>query len=407
MEDRMKWHKTKFSGVRHREHPSRKHGLKKDLYFTIRYQADGKRREEGLGWSSGGWTAEKAALELAKLKAAHTIGEGPTRLNEKREIKQARQKREEQDKLTFAQFFEQRYFPVAKLTKKPETYRKEMEHFTNWINPGIGDLPLRQVHPLNIEKLKKTVLDAGKAPRTLQYIFATIRQTWNMARRDGLIERESPTKQVKLPRIDNQRLRYLTHGEADALLDHLRIRSPQVHNMALLSLHCGLRAGEIFNLIWGDVDLDKGTLILRDTKAGRTRVAFMTDEVGAMLNELKRGKHSTLVFPDKKGNRITKPSKTFDRAVSELGLNDGITDRRQRVVFHTLRHTFASWLVENGTDLYPVKLLLGHSTMSMTERYSHLRQDTLQRVIKNLQQKIKRARGEKKVTSISKGEWSE
>jgi integrase len=63
--------------------------------------------------------------------------------------------------------------------------------------------------------------------------------------------------------------------------------------------------------------------------------------------------------------------------VAELGFNKGITDARQKLVFHSLRHTFASWLVQRGTPIYEVAKLLGHSTVRMTERYSHLAPDTV------------------------------
>jgi len=62
--------------------------------------------------------------------------------------------------------------------------------------------------------------------------------------------------------------------------------------------------------------------------------------------------------------------------VKDLGLNDGITDRRQKLVFHSLRHTFASWLVQMGKPLYTVSQLLGHSDLKMTMRYAHLAPDT-------------------------------
>jgi len=67
-----------------------------------------------------------------------------------------------------------------------------------------------------------------------------------------------------------------------------------------------------------------------------------------------------------------------------MGFNRGITDQRQKVVFHTLRHSYASWLVEAGTDIYSVKELLGHGTIAMTERYSHLSPESLQNAVKRL-----------------------
>jgi len=162
--------------------------------------------------------------------------------------------------------------------------------------------------------------------------------------------------------------------------------------MSLLSLHTGMRAGEIFNLQWGHVDFERGFINIVDTKAGRNRTAFMTGEIKTMLKNLYgEGKeHGAFVFTAKDGKQIKEISTSFDRVIKDLGWNINATDPRQRVVFHTLRHTFASWLVEAGTDLYTVKELMGHSTLAMTERYSHLGANTLQNAVKNLEKKMKR-----------------
>jgi integrase len=205
-----------------------------------------------------------------------------------------------------------------------------------------------------------------------------------MAKRDGLVSADTPTKPVKVPKFDNKRLRFLGREEAENLLANLKERSQQVHDMALLSLHCGLRAGEIFNLCWGDVDVNRGTLTLRNTKSGKTRTAYMTERVKNIFTNLVREDHDALVFPDRNGMKIKDISHAFDRAVDELALNNGISDPRQKAVFHTLRHTFASWLVENGTDLFTVKELMGHSTLVMSERYIHVGQNALQAAVRNL-----------------------
>lgn len=422
-----KWTSTKFQGVRYRIHPTRKHGVKPDRYFVIRYQADGKRKEEKLGWSSEGWSAEKAALTLAELKKAHTTGEGPSRLVDKREKERLRQEEEQREKerlekenVTFGQYFSDTYASISKRSKKIESYRREEQHFNAWIKNVIGDLPLKDIAPFHIEKIKKNMITAKMAPRSIQYAFATIRQIWNMAKRDGLVTTDSPTKQVKIPKFDNKRLRFLNRNEAEELLNNLRERSIQVHDMALLSLHCGLRAGEIFNLSWDDVDINRGTLTLRDTKSGKTRMAFMTEQVKSIFKKLEQEKrekekdqqeehenenpeNEKIVFPDRNRKKIKEISHAFDRTVDALGLNNGIADPRQQVVFHTLRHTFASWLVENGTDLYTVKELMGHSTLAMTERYSHLGQNTLQNAVMNLGKKLLN-KEQQKVINIEKVE---
>ncbi len=82
--------------------------------------------------------------------------------------------------------------------------------------------------------------------------------------------------------------------------------------------------------------------------------------------------NSPLVFPSRVGNVRDEISKVFPKAVAELGLNDNATDHRDKVVFHTLRHTFASWLAQKGVPLHTLAGLMGHKTTIMTQRYAHL-----------------------------------
>jgi len=81
---------------------------------------------------------------------------------------------------------------------------------------------------------------------------------------------------------------------------------------------------------------------------------------------------------------LTKLPRAYRQAVNKLGLNDGVTDPRNKVVFHTLRHTFASWLAIQGTPIYTIKELMGHKTLSMTERYSHLSPDAKREAVEKL-----------------------
>ena len=362
----VKWKQSKFQGVRFYEHESRRHGVRMDRYFAIRFQHEGKRREEGLGWASEGWTERKAALELAKLKEAAKTGEGPARLEEKRRLAQAKrqaqaeeQKRQAVEALTFDEFWRETYFPQAKRDKTPRSWQREDQFFRLWLVPVLGGQPIKAVSPLHLERVKKNMTDAGRAPRSIHYCLAVVRQVFNHARRLGLFQGEPPTSKVKSPKTDNRRLRFLTQEEASDLLAALDEVSPTTRDMALLSLHSGMRAGEIFGLTWADVDLKQGLLTLRDTKSGRTRHAYMTKAVKAMLKSLSRGKPDELVFPARTGERRVQISQAFRRVVEAQGLNEGLSDSRQKVTFHTLRHTYASWLVMQGTPLYTVQRLLG------------------------------------------------
>lgn len=165
--------------------------------------------------------------------------------------------------------------------------------------------------------------------------------------------------------------------------------------MALLALHCGLRAGEIFSLTWDKVNLPKGELLLIDTKNGESRISYLTDETLAMLRQRSMNcQHKRLVFVSTSGKEKTLKSYThipvtFSRAVKEIGLNEGATDPRDKIVFHSLRHTYASWLVENGASLPIVRDLMGHKNLIMTSRYSHVSAEAQKDAVKALNQAMK------------------
>lgn len=403
----VKWIKAKSPGVRFREHESRKHGVRFDRYYSIRYKLNGKDKEEGLGWASQGWTEQKAVERLAELKQNQRTGEGPQSLAEKREIaeqkkiaKQEELKRKENESLSFSDIFINEYFPIAKQDKTKRAWATEESLFNVWINPIIGKMPLKAIAPIHLEKIKKIMGDSGRSPRSIAYALSLIRQVYNFSRRHALFNGTWPgtDQAVKIPKKDNRRERFLTHEEAETLLIALKNKSQNVHDMALISLHCGLRASEIFALTWGAVNMEKGTLFIKDPKNRRNRYAFMTTKVKAMLEEKIAGKRNHFIFPARpaqKGEEAKKQvdriSKTFFRVVESLKLNEGVDDPRQKVLFHSLRHTYASWLVQDGVDLYTVKELLGHERIEMTERYSHLSPLAFRSAVKTLESGIERA----------------
>ncbi|MFZ7127542.1 MAG: tyrosine-type recombinase/integrase [Desulfobacterales bacterium] len=386
------WIKTSFPGVRYRKHPSRKHGKKFDQYFSIRYKLAGRDKEEGVGWASHGHTATSAHAALAELKHNQRLGTGPQTLAEKRQLEEEEKKAAEQEKeaeairnITWAEVWE-KYLEHSEATKSKNSVRTE-KILAAWIGKGVSEsTPICSVSPFHLEKIRSAMTKAGKSARTIQYALGTVRAVINYAKRNDLFDGDNPVGKIRMPSFDNRKMRFLTHDEASLLLEKLAGTSLDVHDKALLSLHAGLRLGEINSLTWADTDLERGLLTLRNTKNGKTRAAFLTDQAKAMLKARRQedANPTDLVFPARGGEKSYWTSATFARTVKAMGLNEGITDRRQKVTFHTLRHSFASWLVENGTDLFVVKELLGHSDFRMTSRYSHLGQNTLQSAVGSL-----------------------
>ncbi|MFC1513123.1 tyrosine-type recombinase/integrase [Thermodesulfobacteriota bacterium] len=391
------WIKSKYPGIRYREHATRRHGVrnKPDRYITIFYKLDKKMVQESCGWASQGMTEKKAVGWLAELQENHRRGVSPRTLREKRALaeteRQVQTEIEEQAKrvnLTFNEVFNTHYIPhIQRNRRNANSWQRDASLYRLWIGPAISNKSLAEIAAFDLERIKTNMARAGRAPRSIEYALAIVRQVFNFALAHDLYLGKNPagpTGKVKRPTVDNKRQRYLSRQEATDLLAELTTRSRKVHDMSLLSLHTGMRAGEVFSLTWADVDFAGGGLLLKDTKSNKNRPAFMTETVKTMLQTQPQGTPSDLVFPGRNGKQIVQISDCFNRSIDKLGFNDGIDDRRQRVTFHTLRHTFASWLVENNTDIYLVQKLLGHSDLKLTARYAHVGENALRAAVRGL-----------------------
>jgi len=390
-----KWKKTKYKGVRYYDHPTRKHGLKFDRYLAIRYQKDGKRIEEGIGWTSEidpednqFWTEAKAALVLERLRGAakHGKKEAPARISEQRKIEAHRRKAEqeaqdqaEKNNITFGRFITETYLPQRKLDKKAKTHEIEKMLYDRHLKEFLENVPLPEVKSDHLEDIKRSMVSKKLSDRTIQYALQVIRQVFHTAKKKHVYEGESPTSAVHWPKPDNMKLRYLSIDEAEKLLAALADKSQSLHDQALLSLHCGLRFGEIAALTWSCVNLKNGTLAILNAKTG-SRTAYLTERAKEMLDVQVKGKPNELIFPKRTGKKdgvMVQSSKTFNRVVDKLKLNKGVTDRKQRVTFHTLRHTYATHLYESTHDLYLTQRSLGHATGTMTARYAKMSESRL------------------------------
>ena len=371
-------------GVRYREHPTRKHGRRPDRYWSIYYWLNSKDVCEGVGWWSAGVTQAECERILARLKENQRWGQGPLTFKEMRRSpgEQGVDIGTEDEGLTLAAFFERDYLPKARMNKAPFTVYKETGQIRTWLAP-LADMPLKSITTADLENLVVAPMQtAGKSPRTIKFATDTFCVVWNTAKSLSLVSGDNPVTNVKRPRQDNKRVRFLSRAEATELLAVLKERSMDVHDLAVLSLFSGLRLGECLALTWAEVDFDNGLIFVKDTKTGRNRHAYMIDKIQEMLNRRQGGQKKTAhVFSKIKQANFWK---IFSQAVNDLGFNDGITDRRQRLVFHSLRHTFASWLVQMGKPLYTVSQLLGHSDVKMTMRYAHLAPDTQRAAAKDL-----------------------
>jgi len=382
--------KTKFVGVRYREDPNKRFQGRADRYYFIRYQK-GKQVEEGVGWASEGMTPQQASNIRGEIVANIRSASGPMSLKEKREAEFGKRELKARENLPFNKLVAD-YLDWAKSNKA--SWQDDRTRYNKHIKPVFGNESIKKITPLDLEKLKRTLKKKDLAPATIKQCLVLVRQMFNKAIAWGKFSGDNPFKNAtlnnrKLLEVpDNRRIRFLEPEQAYSLLDELANKSPLVHDMALLSLHTGMRRGEVFSLTWQDIDFKNGIIQIKDTKSNRNRQAFMTKEVKAMLKTRKKSESGVgHIFQNKNGGGIHHVYKVFDRTVEALGFNKGFKDTRDRVVFHTLRHTFASWLAANGTPLLAIKELGGWQSLDMVERYAHLAPDQKREAIKNLEEK--------------------
>lgn len=352
--------KTRFTGVYTRKSEARRYQGKPDECYDISYrQPDRRFIWEKIGWKSEGYTASMASEIRSERLRDMRHGKMPSVRGKSREM-------------TFGQawtlYYEKHLAPRhASNRKHPDQSRYERH-----LGPRFADTPLSSITALDLERLKTDLMRAGQSPQSVKHALAQIRRVYRKMIAWEQWFGRVPTDKVDMPEFDNKRHRWLTPEEADQLLTELKRRSVQWHNISLMSLHTGMRAGEIFALKGQDVRLDSGEVhVLHSRKHSESRTVYMTPTVHSMLKELSI-EPGRPVFPSRNGARIREVSATFTRSVNALGFNKGVDDSRARVVFHTLRHTFGSWLAQAGVPLYDIGELMGHAGEETTRRYAHL-----------------------------------
>ena len=161
---------------------------------------------------------------------------------------------------------------------------------------------------------------------------------------------------------NNRRHRYLSVEEADKLVN--ACISPRVRAVVILALHTGMRLGEILNLRIRDIDFPTGLILIRDSKNSEPRHIPADATVVDLLTNYPRHPDFDLVFATTNGTKLKGVRDGFKNACNRAGISD--------LHFHDLRHTFASQWMMAGGDLYLLKEILGHKSIVMTQRYSHL-----------------------------------
>lgn len=254
----------------------------------------------------------------------------------------------------------------------PKSSKDVLRHL-NWWKSKLGNHVLTRVTPEIIAQHRKELMEgitskrSKRSPATVNRYMASLSMVFSYVVKECGWIPVNPMVRVSKLKESRGRERILSKEECDQLLISCeKSKNALLLPIVVLAITTGMRQGEILNLNWSDVDLEKGILFLRDTKNGRSRSVPV---VGAAIGFLKdlfehRNLHVPFVFPSKKRfGRIT-IRKAWEEALSRCGISD--------LRFHDLRHTFCTYAAKAGASNLQLRAAMGHQTSQMTDRYTHL-----------------------------------
>jgi integrase len=254
------------------------------------------------------------------------------------------------------------YLEYVKTNWAPKTY-SNYEAILNAFSKWLGRKKLGEISASDLEKYKNTK-KGSIGDQTINIHVRAIKTALGLAMKWGKIK-EHPFKNVKQIRTQKKSTPSLQKDEY--LLLRSKIQEQWLINIIDFDILTGLRLGELSNLKWSDIDMDKGIMKIESddeyrVKHGKMRTLPLHDEANAILTKLDRlGEY---VFVKEDGTRppsqfISKKFKSYIRAA-------GLPEEYH---FHSLRATFGTWCANNGMSGYTLQNLMGHSSMKVTESY--------------------------------------
>jgi integrase/recombinase XerD len=222
---------------------------------------------------------------------------------------------------------------------------------------------------------------AGARPRSTARQLSSFRRFFRYLVREGEL-REDPTAQIAMPKIGRSLPKSLTEEEVESLLGAPAVNDPlgnRDRTMLEVLYATGLRVSELVNLRHGQINLNQGVIRVLG-KGNRERLIPLGEEAVRWLIEFSRGSRAEILlerqtdylFPTRRGDRMTRQA--FWHIIKRYARKAGIS---KDLSPHTLRHAFATHLLNHGADLRVVQMLLGHSDLSTTQIYTHVARERM------------------------------
>lgn len=262
-------------------------------------------------------------------------------------------------------------------------YQSDLRAFALWIDRERGRR-LAEAQRLDVLDYLALLSVQGRKPRSAARLLSCLRQFYQHLVRQGLIQ-EDPSARVDAPKLGRPLPKSLTEAEVEALLgapDTTDARGHRDRTMLEVLYASGLRVTELVTLTPSQVSLTQGVLRVmgkgskeRLVPLGEDAVAWLLDYVPGARQELLAGRTSDFLFPTRRSECMTR--QTFWQLIKRYAILAGVA---KSLSPHTLRHAFATHLLNHGADLRVVQMLLGHSDLSTTQIYTHVARERLKQL---------------------------
>ena len=331
---------------------------RRDKVYNLKTRVNGRQRWFSIGQHGSPWTPEKARTEAQRI-----LGE----IANRKDPATARDAEKSNPTVAdlSAMFLEQH----VKAKRKPRTEQVYKDILERLVEPVLGTIRVADVTRADVARLHHSL---RATPRQANHVVSVLSKAFNWAEQSGYRpDGTNPCRHIeKFP--ERKRERFLSDKELAKLADALnKAESENPYAVAAIRLliFTGARTGEILNLEWAHVDMERAMLALPDSKTGAKPVFLSAPALDVLANLPDLESNPFVICGKKVGAHLVNLQKPWRRIRKRAGLED--------VRLHDLRHSFASIAASGGLPLLMIGKLLGHTQAATTQRYAHLAADPL------------------------------
>lgn len=353
-------------------------------YFTYKRLTDQKKFTVKVGTKRGGCSLTACHNEREKAISEMRIGHVPTLVRNKRKIAE----------ITSFDMIAEAYYKDRKSYLTEVNWKDAVAIYTNHIKPYLGNKDIEKITSSDIEDIMNTK-KAKLANKTINIIAEKIGTIFYFAIKKKLFKGTNPIIDVKKLPENNERLRFLSKNEIDMLLEATKKHSDAgIYIFTYLALTTGARLKNICNIKVQDIDFAHNIISIYDYKNKSYYQAFLRNDeefIQFLKKHIKEKKSMDFLLGDRTViahksyiqrevpvilDELFNPDYLRYKNKKDLDKELKAEIMRNKVVIHTLRHTFASQLVIDGAPIYTVQKLMNHKDLKMTMRYAKLGEDS-------------------------------